>query len=105
MYFIFHQKKNSLPKNLKIIIKNKNKTFYIKEKANIFELKHNKKSICFKNDPLSIKMTNIIKKILLKSKSNLPNYFNSSKLYYPLIEYFLKKWRIKSPKSTKVPIT
>ena len=50
-------------------------------------------------------MTNIIKKILLKSKSNLPNYFNSSKLYYPLIEYFLKKWRIKSPKSTKVPIT
>ena len=98
-------KKNSLPKNLKIMIKNENKTFYIREKADIFELKYNKKSIFFKNDPLSIKMTNIIKKILLKNKSNLPNYINSAKLYYPLIDFFLKKWKNKSPKSIKVPIT
>ena len=70
-----------------------------------FELKFNKKSLYFKNDPLSIKMTNIIKKILLKSKSNLPKYTNSAKLYYPLIDFFLKKWKNKSPKSTKVPIT
>ena len=98
-------KKNSLPKNLKIVIKNKNKTFYIKEKVDNFELKFNKKSLYFKNDPLSIKMTNIIKKILLKSKSNLPNYTNSAKLYHPLIEFFLEKWKNKSPKSTKVPIT
>jgi len=98
-------KKKILPKNLKIFIKNEKKTFYIKEKADIFELKHNKKTLFFKNDPLSIKMTNIIKKILLKNKSNLPNYLNSTKLYYPLIDFFLKKWRIKFPKSTKVPIT
>ena len=97
--------KNSLPKNLKIFIKNKKKTFYIKEKADNFELKYNKKIYFFKNDPLSIKMTKIIKKILLTNKSNLPSYLNSTKLYQPLIDFFLKKWQIKFPKSTKVPIT
>ena len=98
-------KKNSLPKNLKIFIKNKKKVFYIKEKADIFELKYNKKTFFFKNDPLSIKMTKTIKKILLTNKSNLPSYLNSTKLYHPLINFFLKKWQIKFPKSTKVPIT
>jgi len=98
-------KKNSLPKNTKIIIKNGKKTFDIRVKASIFELKHNKKSLFFKNEPLSIKMTKVIKKILLKNKSNLPNYQNSTKLYFPLIDFFLKKWQIKFPKSTKVPIT
>jgi len=97
--------KKSLPKFLKILIKNEKKTFFIKEKMNIFELKYNKKTFFFKNDPLSIKMTNIIKKMLLKNKSNLPKYVNSAKLYYPLIDFFLKKWRIYFPKSTKVPIT
>jgi len=98
-------KKNSLPKNLKIIIKNKKKIFSIKEKPDIFELKYNNKILTFKNNPTSIKMTNIIKRILLKNKSNLPSYINSSKLYYPLIEYFLKKWRIRYPKSIKAQIT
>lgn len=97
--------KNSLQKNLKIIIKNKKKSFYIKEKEDNFELKYNKKIYFFKNDPLSIKMTKIIKKILLTNKSNLPSYLNSTKLYYPLIDFFLKKWQIKFPKSTRVPIT
>jgi|TARA_B110000259_G_scaffold96596_1_gene111687 hypothetical protein len=98
-------KKNSLPKNLKIFIKNKKKIFNIREKVNIFELRYNKKTFFFKNDPLSIKMTKTIKKILLTNKSNLPNYLNSTKLYYPLIDFFLEKWRIKFPKSLKVPIT
>jgi hypothetical protein len=97
--------KNSLPKNLKIIIKNKKKSFYIKEKEDNYELKYNKQIYFFKNDPLSIKMVKIIKKILLTNKSNLPSYLNSTKLYYPLICFFLKKWQIKFPKSTKVPIT
>ncbi len=98
-------KKNSLPKNLKIFIKNKKNIFYIREKINIFELRHNNKTFFFKNDPLSIKMTKTIKKILLTNKSNLPNYLNSTKLYHPLIQFFLEKWRIKYPKSIKVPIT
>jgi hypothetical protein len=50
-------------------------------------------------------MTNIIKKILLKNKSDLPHYINSAKLYYPLIDFFLKKWKVKFPNSKKVPIT
>lgn len=98
-------KKNFLPKNLKITIRNNNKTFFIKEKEDIFEIKNNKKKLFFKNDPLSIKMTNIIKKILLKNKSDLPYYINSAKLYYPLIDFFLKKWKVKFPNSKKVPIT
>ena len=98
-------KKNYLPKNLKVFIKNEKKTFHIKEKSEIFELKHRRKTLLFKNDPLSIKMTNIIKKILLKNKSDLPNYLDSSKLYYPLIDFFLKKWQINFPKSIKVSIT
>ena len=44
-------------------------------------------------------------KILLENKSNLPNYLVSSILYYPLIEYFLRKWQIYNPRSKKVPIT
>ncbi len=59
----------------------------------------------FKNQPLSVKMTDTIKKILLTNRSKLPNYLNSTKLYLPLIDFFLKKWRIKFPKSLKVPIT
>lgn len=97
--------KESLPKNLKIFIKNEKKTFYLKENMNSFELRYNKQTLFFKNDPLSVKMTSIIKKILLKNKSNLPNYYNSAKLYYPLINFFLEKWKTYSPKSTKVPIT
>lgn len=102
--FLF-SKKNSLPKNLKILIKNKKKIFYIKEKTDFFELKYKKKTMLFKNQPLSVKMTDTIKKILLSNKSNLPNYLNSAKLYHPLIDFFLEKWRIKFPKSLKVPIT
>ena len=98
-------KKNSLPKNLKIIIKNEKKIFYIKEKEDIFELKYKNKIFSFKNELLSVKMTSIIKKILQKNKSNLPNYFVSTKLYYPLIEFFLRKWQNFFPESTKVPIT
>ena len=98
-------KKKTLIKDLKISIKNEKKTFYIKENMNSFELRYNKQTLFFKNAPLSVKMTNIIKKILLKNKSNLPNYHNSAKLYFPLINFFLKKWKTYNPKSTKVPIT
>ncbi len=98
-------KKNSLPKNVKISIKNGKKNFLVKEKTDTFELKHNKKKIIFKNEPTSIKMTNIIKKMLLENKSNLPCYLDSSILYYPLIEYFLTKWQVFNPRSKKVPIT
>lgn len=98
-------KKNSLPKNLEILIKNKDNTFYIKEKSDLFELKYNKKVVYFKNNPTSIKMTKIIKKILLKGKSDLPNYLIVTKLYHPLIDFFLKKWVTFFPKSRKVPIT
>ena len=98
-------KKNSLPKNLKISIKNGKKNFLVKEKIDVFELKYNKKKKIFKNEPTSIKMTSIIKKILLENKSNLPNYLVSSILYYPLIEYFLRKWQIYNPRSKKAPIT
>ncbi len=102
--FLFSRKK-SLPKNLEVLIKNRNKIFYVKEKMDTFELKYKNRTLLFKNKPLSIKMENTIKKILLSNRSSLPNYTNSSKLYYPLIEFFLKKWQIKFPKSSKVPIT
>jgi hypothetical protein len=98
-------RKDSKPKNLKILIKNEKNFFYIKEKTDIFELKFKEKKFYFKNEPLSVKMISIIKKIILENKSNLPNYLNSTKLYYPLINFFLKKWKTYNPKATKVPIT
>ena len=98
-------RKDSKPKNLKISIKNEKKFFNIKEKIDIFELKFKEKKSYFKNEPLSVKMTSVIKKILLKNKSNLPNYLISAKLYYPLINFFLKKWKTHNPKAIKVPIT
>jgi hypothetical protein len=98
-------RKNSKQKNLKIYIKNEKNFFHIKEKIDIFELKFKEKKSYFKNEPLSVKMKNIIENILLKKKSTLPNYSNSAKLYYPLINFFLKKWKTHNPKATKVPIT
>ena len=71
----------------------------------IFELKFKEKKFYFKNEPLSVKMTSVIKKILLKNKSNLPNYLISAELYYPLIKFFLKKWQVHNPKAIKAPIT
>ena len=65
----------------------------------------NGKVLRFKNEPVSVKMICIIKKIILENKSNLPNYYNSAKLYYPLINFFLKKWKTYNPKAIKVPIT
>lgn len=103
--YLSSSKKKSSKKNLKILIKNGKKKFYIKEEMKHFELKYNEKISFFKNEPLSIKMTNILKKIILKNKSNLPHYSNSSRLYYPLISFFLKKWQVFNPKSIKVPIT
>ncbi len=50
-------------------------------------------------------MTNIVKKILLTNKSKLPYYKNSSKLYFPLINFFLNKWKKINLNSKKVPIT
>ena len=103
--YLSSSKKKSSTKNLKIFIKNGKKKFYIKEEMKQFELKYNEKISFFKNEPLSIKMTNILKKIILKNKSHLPHYSNSSRLYYPLISFFLKKWQVFNPKSIKVPIT
>ena len=45
------------------------------------------------------------KKILLKNKSDLPNYLDTSKFYYPLINFFLKKWQINFLKSIKRSIS
>jgi hypothetical protein len=45
------------------------------------------------------------KKILLKNKSNLPNYLDTSKFYYPLINFFLKKWQINFLKTIKGSIS
>ena len=98
-------KKNSLPKNTRIFIKNRKTKFFIKVQENNLELNYNNKNLFFKNELLSIKMTRVIKKILLKNESKLPTYQNSSKLYFPLINFFLKKWQTKFPKSRKVPIT
>lgn len=100
-----NSKKSTSPKRLNIFIKNGNKKFYIKEKEDIFQLRHSKKTSIYSNEPTSVKMTYIIKKILLNKKSELPKYLNSTKLYYPLISYFLKKWQIHLPNSKKVPIT
>ena len=100
-----NSKKSTSSKNLNIFIKNGNKKFYIKEKEDIFQLRHSKKTSIYLNEPTSVKMTNIIKKILLNNKSELPKYLKSTKLYYPLISYFLKKWQIHLPNSKKVPIT
>ena len=98
-------KKKALQKNLKILIKNENKIFFIKEKLNKIELKHNNKILHFRNEFTSMKMVKILKTILLQNKSNLPTYINSSRLYGPLIEFFLKKWQTDFPNSKKVPIT
>ena len=50
-------------------------------------------------------MTNIIYKILEKGKSYLPRIDKSSRLYKPLIIFFLKKWKEKRATSEIVPIT
>lgn len=98
-------KKNSLPKNLKIFIKNGENKFYIKEKNETINVKYKNKMLFYENKLHSVKFINIIKKIILKNKSDLPNYENSSKIYFPLIQFFYKKWKLKFPKSKKVPIT
>jgi hypothetical protein len=41
----------------------------------------------------------------MKNKSNLSNYLNSKKLYYPFIDFLLKTWRINFQKLIKVQIT
>lgn len=98
-------KKKASQKNINIIIKYEDKIFLIKEKLNKIELKYNNDIIFFKNEFTSVKMIGIIKRILLYKKSNLPTYIKSSKLYHPLIKFFLKKWQSKFPDSRKVPIT
>jgi hypothetical protein len=99
----FYNKKNNI--NLSITIQNNYKKFYITEKKNLLYLKHNSKTKCYKNLLLSIKMTNIIYKILEKGKSYLPRIDKSSRLYKPLIIFFLKKWKEKRATSEIVPIT
>jgi len=101
-------KKNNLKKikkDLSIYISNNNKFFKIKEHENVIELKFNKKIIKYRNEYLSVKMTKILQQILIKEKSNLPSYKTSSELYFPLIEFFLKKWNNFNKNSIKVPIT
>ena len=98
-------KKNSLPKNLKIFIKNGERKFYIKEKNETINVKYKNKILSYENKVHSIKFTEIIKEIILKNKSELPSYKNSSKIYLPLINFFYQKWKINFPNSKKVPIT
>lgn len=98
-------KKKTSQKNIRILIKNEHKIFLIKENLDKIELKYNNKVLIFKNEFTSVKMIKIIKRILLYNKSNLPTYTKSSRLYYPLIEFFLKKWQPNFPNSKKVPIT
>lgn len=58
----------------------------------------------FKNELTSIKMKKKIKKILLKEKSNLPKFSNSSIIYMPMKKFFLEKWKTYEKNSTKTHI-
>ena len=92
-------------KNLSIQIQNNKKKFNITEKNNFSYLEYNKKKKCYKNLLLSIKMKNIIYKILIKAKTPLPRFDKSSRLYNPLIVFFQKKWKEKIKNSKIVQIT
>lgn len=50
-------------------------------------------------------MKKITKKILLKEKSNLTKFSNSSIIYMPMKKFFLEKWKTYKKNSTKAPIT
>ena len=78
---------------MRITIKNGDKIFNIIENADNIILFKKSKKIIYRNDFTSIKMTKIIKKILISNQSSLPRYFNSTKLFMPLINFYLEKWR------------
>jgi hypothetical protein len=50
-------------------------------------------------------MKKIVKNILLKESSNLPEYSKSSIIYKPMIKFLLEKWKKYKKNSIKVPIT
>ena len=100
-----YNKKTNKNKKIFIEIKNGDKKFRIQENLKSIDLIYKSKKINYINDFLSIKMQKIIKKILLTGKSNLPTFDISSKIYMPLIEFFLFKWKKFKAKSYKVPIT
>ena len=91
------------PVNLTVL--NDKNNFSIDEKLNYFHIKSKKKELVFKNEFTSFKMINIVKNILLTNKSTLPHYKDSSRLYLPLINFFLNKWQQTNLNSKKVPIT
>ena len=101
-----HSKKyNGYSRPLNLSVSNDKNNFLINEDLYYFRIKSKKKKLIFKNEFTSIKMTNIVRKILLTNKSTLPNYKDSSRLYFPLINFFLNKWKKTNLNSKKVPIT
>ncbi|MDB3959277.1 Gfo/Idh/MocA family oxidoreductase [Candidatus Pelagibacter sp.] len=98
--------KSKIKKNfLNVNIKNNKNFFRIIEKPDGFDLFYQSKKKYFKNELTSIKMKKIIKKILLKERSNLPKFSNSSIIYMPMVKFFLEKWKTYKKNSTKAPIT
>ena len=98
-------KSNGHNKAVNLSVLNGKNNFSIDEKFNYFKIKSKKRELIFKNQFTSIKMTNIVKNILLANKSTLPHYKDSSRLYLPLINFFLNKWKKTNLNSKKVPIT
>ena len=92
-------------KFLNVQVTNNGNKFKIVEKPDGFDLSYKSKKKYFKNELTSIKMKNIIKKILLKESSNLPEYLNSSIIYKPMIKFILEKWQKYKKNSIKAPIT
>jgi len=77
----------------------------IVEKTDGFDFLYKSKKKFFKNDFTSVKMKKIVKNILLKESSNLPEYSKSSIIYKPMIKFLLEKWKKYKKNSIKVPIT
>ena len=92
LFLISKKKLNRKKTPIKLIIKNASKIFKIIENPDNIVLFRNSKTKIYKNNFTSIKMIKVIRNILLNNKSNLPKYSNSSKLFMPLIIFFIKKW-------------
>jgi hypothetical protein len=97
---------NKIKKNfINVWIINGRNKFRIVEKTDGFDFLYKSKKKFFKNDFTSVKMKKIVKNILLKESSNLPEYSKSSIIYKPMIKFLLEKWKKYKKNSIKVPIT
>ena len=102
---VSNNKKKKSDEFVKITILNGLNKWEILEKLNGHYISHKTKNFFFKNELLSSRMTKTIRYILDKKNVDLPTFKESADLYRPLINFFLKKWRVKNKYSKIVPIT